>query len=105
MAVQLVTFLAVFVLYGVQVAAINVSWLPVLLEFAPTVELRPTYIGLGNTFLAPAAFAAPLLAGVAADGLGFGATFAAATLFGLIALGLLVGRVRDPRHAGAPGAP
>ena len=105
LAPSLRTFLAVFVLYGVQVAAINVSWLPVLLEFAPTVELRPTYIGLGNTFLAPAAFAAPLLAGVAADRLGFGATFAASTLFGLIALGLLVARVRDPRHAGAPSPP
>src|SRR5205807_3396048 len=56
LAPSLRTFLAVFVLYGVQVAAVNVSWLPVLLEFAPTVELRPTYVGLGNTFLAPAAF-------------------------------------------------
>jgi len=102
---SLEAFTAVFLAYGVQVAAVNVSWLPVLLEFAPRSDLRPTYVGLGNTFLAPATVAAPLLAGVAADALGFGWIFAASALFGLIALGLLIGRVRDPRHAGLTGVP
>jgi MFS family permease len=102
-APSLETFILVFVLYGGQVAAVNVSWLPVLLEFAPRVDLRPTYVGLGNTALAPASFAAPLLAAVAIDTFGFRATFAASAVCGLLAFGLLARRVRDPRYAPAPG--
>jgi MFS family permease len=92
----------VFALVGVQFAAHNVSGLNVLLEFAPSVAERPTYIGLGLTTVAPVAFAAPLGAGLVADALGFRAVFLGATLGGLAALGLLVGLVRDPRHAGEP---
>jgi MFS family permease len=88
----------VFALVGVQFAAHNVSGLNVLLEFAPSVAERPTYIGLGLTTVAPVAFAAPLLAGLVADTLGFRAVFLGAGLGGLAALAVLVGVVRDPRH-------
>ena len=44
-----------------------------------------------------AAFAAPLVAGVMADGLGFPWVFAVATAGGLISLGLFIARVHDPR--------
>ena len=81
-----------------QVAAINVSSLNVLLEFAPETAGRPTYVGLGTTSVAPAAFAAPLLAGVLVDTVGFPPVFGAAALFGAVGLGLLATRVRDPRH-------
>ena len=91
----------VFALVGVQFSAHNVSGLNVLLEFAPSVAERPTYIGLGLTTVAPQAFAAPLLAGLVADTLGFRAVFLGAALGGLTALAVLIGVVRDPRHAGA----
>lgn len=91
-------FSVVFALSGVHVAAINVSSLNVLLEFAPGMEERPTYVGLGTTSLAPLAFAAPLLAGLMVDALGFESVFGVAALFGLVGLSLLLTRVRDPRH-------
>ena len=64
-------FSAVFALSGIQMAAVSVSGLNVMLEFAPGAEERPTYIGLGTTLMAPVFFAAPLVAGVMADGLAF----------------------------------
>ena len=90
-------FSAVFALSGVQMAAVSVSGLNVMLEFAPGAEERPTYIGLGTTLMAPVFFAAPLVAGVMADGLGFPWVFAVATAGGLISLGLFIARVHDPR--------
>jgi MFS family permease len=94
-------FAGVFALTGIQMAAINVSGLNILLEFAPSIDERPTYIGLGTTLVAPAVFAAPLGAGLMADALGFVPVFVASAVGGLAALGLLIGRVRDPRHGGA----
>lgn len=87
----------VFALLGVLQAANNVSSLSILLEFAPTVEERPTYVGLGNTSSAPVALAAPLAAGLLADTLGFRPVFVVAAGFALAALALLAGGVRDPR--------
>jgi MFS family permease len=86
------------VLAGFQQAAITVSNLNVLLEFAPAPAEQPTYIGLGTTSMAPVAFATPLAAGLLADTVGFPAVFAVAAAAGLVALGLLVTLVRDPRH-------
>ena len=43
-------------------------------------------------------FAAPLLAGVLVDTVGFPPVFSAAALFGVVGLSLLAMRVRDPRH-------
>ena len=97
-APSLDVFATVFALTGVQLAAINVSGLNVLLEFAPSVDERPTYIGLGTTLVAPVVFGAPLAAGLMADVLGFAPVFTVAAGGGLIGLGLLIGRVRDPRH-------
>lgn len=97
-APSLGVFRAVFALQGLQLAALHVSGLNILLEFAPAVGERPTYVGLGNTLPAPVAFAAPLAGGLMADALGFRAVFLAAALGGLAGLAVLVGRVRDPRH-------
>jgi len=101
-APSLAAFGAVFVLAGIQGAAISVSNLNVLLEFAPTPREQPTYVGLGTTSMAPVACGAPLAAGLAADAFGFTAVFAAATAAGAIGLALLVFAVRDPRHPGHP---
>jgi MFS family permease len=88
----------VFVLAGIQMASVALSNHNVMLEFAPTPNEQPTYVGLGATVMAPVAFGAPLLAGLLADAAGFVAVFATASVCALIALGLLMARVRDPRH-------
>ena len=49
-----------------------------LLDFAPRAEERPTYVGLGNTALAPVLCTTPLVAGLVADTLGLRAVFAIA---------------------------
>jgi hypothetical protein len=90
-------FGAAFALLGFYLASTHVSWLNILLEFAPTSTERPTYVGLGNTGAAPAALGAPLLAGVMVDALGYGPVFALAALAGLIGVAVLAGRVSDPR--------
>jgi MFS family permease len=95
-------FGVVFVMMGAQIAAMNVSTLNVMLEFAPVLEERPTYIGLGTTLMAPIAFGAPLAAGLLADAFGFTSVFVVAALAASVALGLLLTRVRDPRGAASP---
>ncbi len=96
-APSLQPFSLVFALAGVHLAAINISARTVLLEFAPAAGERPTYLGLGNTALAPVSFGAPLVAGLMADTLGFESVFGAAALFGLVGLALTA-RVREPRR-------
>jgi MFS family permease len=104
LAPTLTAFEVVFLLAGLQTATINVSAMNVLLEFAPTPEERPTYIGLGTTSMAPVAFASPLVAGLLADALGFRAVFAVALVTGLAGLVMLAARVRDPRGLTRGGA-
>src|SRR5882724_7812667 len=84
-------------LFVIQIAAMNVSNLNVMLEFAPESSAQPTYVGLGTTLQAPIAFVAPLAAGLLADALGFTAVFVTAAVAASVALGLLIARVRDPR--------
>lgn len=98
-APTLEVYVVVFVLQGVHLAAINVSGLNVLLEFAPSPAARPTYVGLGTTLLTPIAFGAPLVAGLLADELGFPVVFATAAVGGVAGLTVLLGRVREPRQA------
>jgi MFS family permease len=98
LAGSLGVFEAVFVLAGVHTAAVNVSALNVLLEFSPTQDERPTYIGLGSTAMAPVAFATPLIGGLMADALGFRVVFVTALLASLVGLLLLAALVHDPRR-------
>jgi MFS family permease len=97
-APSLVAFGAAFLLAGLQEAAFRISYPTVLLEFAPSPETQPMYIGVGNTSITPIAFAAPLAAGVLADRAGFGAVFATSTVAGVLALITLALRVREPRR-------
>jgi MFS family permease len=96
-ASSLGVFGLVFVMLGVQLAAMNVSNLNVMLEFAPGPAAQPTYVGLGTTLLAPVAFGAPIAAGLLADARGFVAVFVVAAVAASVALALLLTRVRDPR--------
>ena len=80
------------------------SALNVLLEFAPTQDERPTYIGLGSTAMAPVAFATPLVGGLMADALGFRVVFVTALVVGLAGLVMLATRVHDPRRLTARAA-
>ncbi|HEX6211683.1 MAG TPA: MFS transporter [Methylomirabilota bacterium] len=104
LAPSLGVFEAVFVLVGVHTAAVSVSALNVLLEFAPTQDERPTYIGLGSTAMAPVAFATPLVGGLMADTLGFRAVFVTALALGVVGLVMLATRVHDPRRVVARAA-
>jgi MFS family permease len=98
LAPSLAVFEVVFVLFGFHTAAVSVSALNVLLEFAPTQDERPTYIGLGSTAMAPVAFATPLIGGLMADALGFRSVFLTALVGGLAGLIMLATRVHDPRR-------
>jgi MFS family permease len=98
LATSLSAFGVVLALSGVHQAAVSLSGHNVLIEFAPTPGERPTYVGLGTTAQAPVTIAAPLAAGVLADGLGFPLVFALAAAGSLVGLVLLGGFVRDPRH-------
>jgi MFS family permease len=103
-APTLAAFGLVFVMMGIQIAAMNVSSLNVLLEFAPAPSEQPTYVGRGTTLVAPIAFAAPLAAGLLADAFGFLAVFGVAAVAAGVALALLIARVRDPRSMVARAA-
>jgi MFS family permease len=103
-APTLALFGVVFVMLGAQIAAMNVSALSVMLEFAPALEEQPTYIGLATTLMAPLAFGAPLAAGLLADGFGFVSVFVASAAAAGIALAILLTRVRDPRRITAARA-
>jgi MFS family permease len=100
LAPSLGAFSLAYGLAGLNYAAVSISARTVLLEFAPTAAERPTYIGLGNTALAPTALGAPLLAGALADTLGFPVVFSGAAACGLAGLALTA-RIRDPRRRAA----
>ncbi len=66
----------------------SVFWtigLTLTLEFGTEAE-RPTYVGLGNSLMAPTAILAPILGGRLADLAGYQTTFLVAALFGLATL-------------------
>ena len=97
--------LVAFLLDGVYEAALSVSSLNILLEMAPALSERPTYVGLGRSAVAPIACAAALLSGLLVDAAGFASVFAVSTAFCVIALAVLLIRVREPRYLAAIAAP
>jgi len=100
-APTLAVFHGVFVLFAVQMAAVNVSQLSILLEFAPEPGARPTYVGLGSTLVAPVSFLAPIAAGLLVDALGFHFVFGLAAGAGAFSVLVFVLLVHDPRRARA----
>ena len=91
-------FPAVFALNGLFNAAIQVSAVTVLLEFAPAPRQNPTYVGIERTFLAPFGFALPILGGLAIDALGYGVVFWISAIASVASAAVLVALVHDPRH-------
>jgi MFS family permease len=96
-APSLVWFYLIFGLSGITVAALWTTTIAMTAEFGSDAE-RPYYIGLGNTLVAPATLAAPLIGGLLADSVGYAATFIAAGICGVVALAVLLLKVREPRH-------
>jgi MFS family permease len=90
-----------FLLAGIFQASISVSAGNMLLDFAPSPAERPTYVGIGNTALAPVFFTTPLVAGVMADLAGLRVVFGLALAGALLATALLL-RVREPRAVASP---
>ena len=94
-------FRAVFALHGLLSGAVQVSATSLILEFAPALERRPTYIGIERTLIAPFGFGLPLIAGLLIDAVGYRPVFGLAAVFGLASATVYVTLVRDPRHHGA----
>ncbi len=87
-------FYLVFALAGIANVAFWTTAMAMTLDFGTSVD-RPAYIGLANTLVAPATLIAPLLGGWMADSLGYSATFATASIGGLITWAILRMFVRD----------
>ncbi len=95
------TFLLAFVFLGAFLAADHTSALNIILEFS-TPESRPTYVGLTNTLLAPLLIGAPIFGGWLAGAFGYAAMFRVAAAIAVVALGLMLFWVKEPR-GGSPG--
>jgi MFS family permease len=94
-------FSVVFALNGLFNAAIQVSAVSVLLEFAPTPEQNPTYVGIERTFLAPFGFVLPLVGGLLIDAVGYPFVFWISAVFSVASAVVLLVLVREPRHGAA----
>ncbi|MRR31127.1 MFS transporter [bacterium] len=89
-------FYPVIVLEGIANTAFWTIGFPILLEFG-TDEQRPTFVGLGNTFIAPVAILSPILGGWLADSASYPVTFLVSAILGAIAVLVLHFLVKDPR--------
>lgn len=96
MAPDLSWFFVVFILAGWANTTFWTISLSMSLDFGPE-EDRPTYIGMSNTLIAPAAILAPLLGGWIADIAGYPYTFIFAAGFAVITGIIFIFLVRDPK--------
>jgi len=90
-------FLVVFFLSGVSAAGFMISGIMIIFEFCEP-DIRPTYIGINNTFNGVIAIVMPLLGGYLAKNFGYPAMFAVTGIVTTIGLLLLIFWVREPRH-------
>lgn len=84
-----------FVLLGAGTAAMNVSLLPMTIDFAPP-ESRPTYIGMASFASVPFSIGGPLVGGFLADQTGYAATYLLYLATGIVAFCCLIVGVRTP---------
>lgn len=89
-------FYLVVILEGIANIAFWTIGMPILLEFG-TEKQRPTYVGLGNTLVAPFALLSPILGGWLADNAGYPVTFLVSAVLGVVAVIVLHFLVKDPR--------
>jgi Arabinose efflux permease len=90
-----VWFALPFVLYGIANTAYWTIGITMTLKFGSEQE-KPTYVGMTNTFTAPATILAPILGGLIADRYGYSTTFYVSAISSLVALLLLIVLVHDP---------
>ncbi len=90
-------FYIALVLASMGIVATWTIPIPLTNQFGNEKE-RPFYIGLSNTFTAPAAILAPILGGWLADALGFQATFLVSVISGVLMAAMLYFIMKDPSH-------
>lgn len=95
-APSLAWFFPIFVLSGFTNVSIWTNGMTMTVDFSSENE-RPFYIGLAQTFTAPATIIAPLIGGWIADTQGFVSTFALSTMLSIVMLAILVFLVKEPR--------
>lgn len=91
-------YAAVFLLLGLNVAAINLAGFTLITEYGP-LERRPTYIALASVAYAPFVIGAPLLGGFLADRFGYAPVFVLAALAALAATWAFLLWVPAPPHS------
>ncbi|MBA4380204.1 MAG: hypothetical protein C0393_05950, partial [Anaerolinea sp.] len=91
-------FYLIFILAALAGAAIWTLGLAMMVQFGTEAE-RPVYIGLSNTFIAPATILAPLFGGWLADVAGYQATFMTSAVGGIFMAIVLYFLVKDPKRA------
>ena len=94
-------FFLIFIFAGLANTSFWTIGLALTLEFG-TEELRPTYVGLANTLIAPTSILAPIFGGVLADSAGYQYTFLFAVFSALITLVCLHFFVKNPRQPQSP---
>ncbi len=85
---------------GPGTSAVQLAGNTFVLDFG-TDEERPVYIGLALLAQLPFACGGPVLGGVLADRLGYGAIFLLSLVIGLAGAGVVLRYVRDPRRVAA----
>lgn len=94
LAPNLSWFALVYAMTGIANTTLWTISMAFILEFGEEGE-RPTYVGMANTLVAPAAILAPLLGGWLADSAGYPATFIVAAVAGLATTILLRSTVKE----------
>ena len=90
-------FILVFFMIGVSSAGFMLSGIMIVFEFCEP-DIRPTYIGINNTFNGIVAIAMPLLGGWLASAYGYQLMFTVTLVICLLGLALLHWWVSEPRQ-------
>ncbi|HEX6800158.1 MAG TPA: MFS transporter [Ktedonobacterales bacterium] len=91
-------YAAVFLLLGLNVAAVNLAGFTLITEYGP-LERRPTYIALASVAYAPFVIGAPILGGFLADRFGYAPVFVLSALAAVAATWAFLLWVPAPPHA------
>src|SRR5439155_11673110 len=97
-------FYVVFGLVGASNGAAMIANVNLPLEYADPPD-RPTYVALATAVITPLVVLAPLVGGLVADQLGYRPVFALASALSVIAVVVLVTRLRDPRRRPGQSVP
>jgi MFS family permease len=90
-------YAAVFLLLGLNLAAVNLAGFTIITDFGPE-SRRPTYVALASVSYAPFAVAAPLIGGVLANQWGYSPVFVISAIAGVLAMLAFQFWVPNPRR-------